>query len=417
MTRASIIVVAHAGMSHLEDSITSLDGVADGGRHEVVLVDNASADGCGETASKRWPWLKVVRSDTNLGFAGGVNLGAETATGEVLILINDDAAAEPGFVEAHLDALAENPAAAATAGRLLNWDGTRHDFVRGGVTFDTHAFQIGQGWPVGEIEPPERGEPLSFACGGNMAIRRADWNDLGGFDSDLFAYFEDVEMGWRLWAFGREVVAAPDAVARHRGGATSSALGDFKRGVLFERNALRTFFSCADDEHRAAFGPLVYATFLHRLTAYAGSDPGLRALAADPFGQGPPPPTRGQRWRRRLSERGVFGTFRHLLARALLGRGAGDPKVSEGHLLMQLRAADGFFSGLKANEKRRLEIAGRRTVPDREIIARFPRLVVPTYPGDERWFSTNAFAALLPEGWAIEHRRLDEVLHSNLTGS
>ena len=417
MTRASIIVVVHAGMSHLEDSIASLDGVADDGRHEVVLVDNASADGCGEAASKRWPWLKVVRSDTNLGFAGGVNLGAEAATGEVLILLNDDAAAEPGFVEAHLDALAENPAAAATAGRLLSWDGARHDFARGGVTFDVHAFQIGQGRPVGEIETPARGEPQPFACGGNMAIRRADWNDLGGFDSDLFAYFEDVEMGWRLWAFGREVVAAPDAVARHRGGATSSALGDFKRGVLFERNALRTFFSCADDEHRAAFGPLVYATFLHRLTAFAGSDPRLRPLAADPFGQVPPPLTRGQRWRRRLSERGVFATSRHLLARVLLGPGAGDPTVSEGHLLMQLRAADGFFSGLEANEERRLEIADRRTVPDREIIARFPRLVVPTYPGDERWFSTNAFAALLPEGWPIERRRLDEVLHSNLTGT
>ena len=106
MTRASIIVVAHVGMSHLEDSIASLDGVTAGGRHEVVLVDNASADVCAKGASKRWPWLKVVRSDTNLGFAGGVNLGADAASGEVLILLNDDAAAEPGFVEAHLDTLA-----------------------------------------------------------------------------------------------------------------------------------------------------------------------------------------------------------------------------------------------------------------------------------------------------------------------
>lgn len=417
MTRASIIVVGHAGMGHLEDSIASLEGAADGGRHQVVLVDNASADRCGETAAKRWPWLEVVRSETNLGFAGGVNLGVEAASGEVVILLNDDAAAEPGFVEAHLDGLAENPAAAATAGRLLSWDGTRHDFVRGGVTFDVHAFQIGQGWPVGEIEPPAAGESLPFACGGNMAIRRADWDEAGGFDPDLFAYFEDVELGWRLWACGREVVAAPDAVARHRGGATSSGLGDFRRGVLFERNALRTFFSCADDEHRAAFGPLVYATFLHRLTAFANSDPNLRPVAADPFGRVPPPPTRGERWRRRLAEQGLFGAARHLLARVLLGPGAGDPTVSDGHLLMQLRAADGFFAGLEDNESRRIEIAEKRTVPDREIIARFPRLVVPTYPGDDRWFATNAFAALLPEGWPIQRRRLDEVLHPNLVRS
>ncbi len=242
MIRASIIVVAHAGMAHLEDSIASLESVSNDGRFEVILVDNASGDGCGAAALERWPWLKIVRSETNLGFAGGVNLGAEEASGEVLILLNDDAAAEPGFVEAHLDVLAENPAAAATAGRLLSWDGTRHDFVRGGVTFDVHAFQLGQGWPVDEIGPPARGERLPFACGGNMAVRRADWDNLGGFDPDLFAYFEDVEMGWRIWAFGREVVAAPDAVARHRGGATSSGLGNFRRGVLFERNALTDVF-------------------------------------------------------------------------------------------------------------------------------------------------------------------------------
>ena len=82
---------------------------------------------------------------------------------------------------------------------------------------------------------------------------------------------------------------------------------------------------------------------------------------------------------------------------------------------MQLRAADGFFSGLEANEARRLEIADRRTVPDREIIARFPRLVVPTYPGDDRWFASGAFAALLPHDWPVEHRRLDGILHPSVT--
>jgi len=414
MTRASVIVVVHAGMDHLEDSMVSLEAEGARGVDEIILVDNASPDGCGVAASQRWPWLRVVRSECNLGFAGGVNLGAEAATGEVLVLLNDDAAAEEGFVEAHLETLAANPDAAATAGRLTTWDGARHDFVRGGVTFDIHAFQIGQGWPLDEVASPRGGEPMPFACGGNMAIRRRDWDELGGFDSGLFAYFEDVELGWRLWACGRTVVAAPEAVARHRGGATSSGLGDFRRGVLFERNALRTFFSCADEEYRFAFGPSVFATFLHRLTAFVDVDSGLRTLAADPFSETPPPPSRAERWRQRLRDRGVVGVARHLLARLLLGPQAGSPTVTDGHLLMQLRAADGFFTGLDANEARRAEIARRRVVPDREIVARFPRLVVPTYPGDERWFATDAFAGLLPDGWPVDRRRLDEILRPTM---
>ena len=89
---------------------------------------------------------------------------------------------------------------------------------------------------MADIDLPGDGAPLPFACGGNMAVRRADWEEVGGFDRDLFAYFEDVDLGWRLWAVGREVAAAPAAVARHRGAQTSAGLGEFRRGVLFERN-------------------------------------------------------------------------------------------------------------------------------------------------------------------------------------
>lgn len=408
--KASVLIVVHAGAHHLADSLDPLAAAAERGTIEVVVVDNGSADGCGEEARRRYPWTQVVRSEHNTGFAGGVHLGAEAATGDVLVLLNDDAAAEPGLVEAHLETLAANPRAAVSAGRLTSWDGRTHDFVRGGVTFDCHAFQLGQGFEVAEIEPPAPGTGLPFACGGNMAIRRSDWEASGGFDHELFAYFEDVDLGWRLWAVGREVVAAPDAVARHRGAATSAALGDVRRGVLFERNALRTFFACADDDCRAAFGPSVLATFLHRMTVFAKERPELEQAVADPFAANGVPPSRSDRWRRRLRDEGVTGCARHLLARALLGARAGNPVLEDGLLLMQLRAAQGFFAGLDRTEERRAELAAVRTMPDREILTRFPRLIVPTYAGDEELFASDAFATLLPDGWPVERMSLDEVM-------
>jgi GT2 family glycosyltransferase len=408
--KASVIVVVHAGAHHLDDSLGSLSSYADRSDIEVVLVDNGSADRCGEAASGRWPWVKSVRSESNLGFAGGVHLGVEAAAGDVLVFLNDDAAASDGFVEAHLEALASKPGAAATAGRLVSWDGKNHDFVRGGVTFDCHAFQLGQGYSVDDVEMPTAGEELPFACGGNMAIRSDDWRATGGFDPELFAYFEDVDLGWRLWAAGREVVAAPEAVARHRGAATSAALGDFRRGVLFERNALLTFFSCADDDYLNAFGTSVFATFLRRIAAFSQGNAELAYQVADPFGRQGAPASRGERWRRRLRERGVIGSARHLLARLLLGPRVGAPRLEDGHLLMQLQASQGFFSGIDRTGKRRAALNAERTVPDREIVARFPRLVVPTYPGDEEWFASEAFQNMLPDGWPLEHRRLNEIL-------
>jgi len=202
----------------------------------------------------------------------------------------------------------------------------------------------------------------------------------------------------------------PAAVARHRGSATSAGLGDFRRGVLFERNALRTFFSCADGEFRNAFGTAVFATFLRRITAFSKGNPEFARQVADPFGEHGVPTSRAERWKRRVQEHGMVGAARHMAARLLLGPQVGAPVLEDGHLLMQLRAAEGFFSGIERAEVRRIALENERTVPDREIVARFPRLVVPTYPGDEEWFASEAFQSMLRDGWPLEYRSLDEIL-------
>lgn len=413
VARASVIVVSHAGAGHISDSLDSLVAYRDRTDLEVIVVDNGSVDGTGERVARSYPWVQVVRSENNVGFAGGVHLGVDAARGEVLLLLNDDAAAGEGWIEAHLEVL-EGSGTAATAGRLVSWDGSRHDFREGVMTFDAHAFQVGQGRAVGELEPLVHGAPVPFACGGNMAIRRSAWQEVGGFDRDLFAYFEDVELGWRLRALGHEIVAAPEALARHRGAATSAALGNYRRGVLFERNALRVFLGCADDDHRQALGPAVLATYLHRLSAFAGESPELAVLAADPFGPLPSLPTRSERWRRRLAEEGPFGVIRHAVARAVLGPRAGAPVLDEGLLLMQLRAVRGLFAGADSMTARRRWLADRRTVSDRQLLERFPRVVVPTYAGDAQWFASSTFADLVPSDWPLEHRSLDEILDRSL---
>jgi len=83
---------------------------------------------------------------------------------------------------------------------------------------------------------------------------------------------------------------------------------------------------------------------------------------------------------------------------------------------MQLRAAHGFFSGSGSTSRRRSELDQVRVVPDRELVARFPRLIVPTYAGDATWLASQAFTDLLPAGWALEHRDLHEVLDPSLLG-
>ena len=108
----------------------------------------------------------------------------------------------------------------------------------------------------------------------------------------------------------------------------------------------------------------------------------------------------------------MIGAARHLLGRLVMGPRAGAPVLEEGHFLMQLRAAQGFFAGIDRTEERRAALARERRVPDREILNRFPRLVVPTYRGDSEWFASDAFKSMLSDDWPLEHCTLDGIMKS-----
>ena len=97
--------------------------------------------------------------------------------------------------------------------------------------------------------PVEDGAELLFACGGAMLIDRETYLNLGGLDDAFFAYFEDVDLGWRLWVTGFRVVLAADAIAYHRMHGTSSRFPLHQRYLLYERNALRMIIKNYGDEN------------------------------------------------------------------------------------------------------------------------------------------------------------------------
>ena len=217
-----------------------------GDRDGLVIVDNASGDGSAERLRREG--LTVVESSENRGFGAGVNLGALGMEEEVLVLLNNDAVAEPGFLEALLAALSDPPSAvapaAATARILLagRWKpaGSNQDALvsprtgrwtrvsdeadaRGegevlvnstGNLVDASGNGYDRDWlvPSGQEHSPSE---VFGLCGGACAIRREAWQALGGFREDLFMYYEDTDLSWRLRERGWRVLYVREAVARH----------------------------------------------------------------------------------------------------------------------------------------------------------------------------------------------------------
>jgi GT2 family glycosyltransferase len=267
----SVVVLNWNGKDHLEPCLQSLlDLDYDRRRLEVILCDNGSSDGSGEYVRARFPHVKLVELDRNYGFAKGNNLAAAHASGDWLAFLNNDMWVERDWLNKLVATLDDHPQAVCLASRIKNWDGSSLDFIGGGVNYQGHGFQVDHGEPSSERDIERR---VLFACGGAMLIRRHVFAELGGFDPDYFAYFEDVDLGWRLNLLGHEVWYTPRATAFHRHHGTASSVPTHKLRVLYERNALFTLYKCFDDQNLDRILPTALLLLNERALRLAEHDP------------------------------------------------------------------------------------------------------------------------------------------------
>jgi GT2 family glycosyltransferase/glycosyltransferase involved in cell wall biosynthesis len=253
----TIVVLNYNGLVHLEDcfsSVTQLDYPPD--RLELMLVDNASTDGSVEYVQTHYPQVRIVRCPENRGLGAGNNVGARETTSPYVVFLNNDMRVLPQFVHGMLQALQSDPLAVCASAKILNWDGTRFDFAGSASHFAGHAYPVAWEKP---FRPDQftKVEPTLFPCGGAMLIDRQVFLDVGGFDESYFIYYDDLDLGWRLWLFGYNVVFAPDAIAYHRHRGTMRSFSDYRKRVLYKRNALYSVLKNYSDEYLGRILPAI----------------------------------------------------------------------------------------------------------------------------------------------------------------
>ena len=205
---------------------------------ETIVVDNASADDSLSRIVETPDRLTILREITNHGFAGGNNLGACTARGRWLALLNPDAEADPDWLECQLRAVREHPTHRIVAslqismsdGRVL--DGAGDCYLAYG-----YAWRGGFGRSVDET--PSAGECFA-PCGAASFYPRDLFLDSGGFDEGYFCYHEDVDLGFRLRLLGEACQFDPRCRVRHAGSGITGRASDF---AVFHgaRNGLWTY--------------------------------------------------------------------------------------------------------------------------------------------------------------------------------
>jgi GT2 family glycosyltransferase len=231
----ALVVVTHESAEQIPRLWTTVSAQLREG-DEFVIVDNASTDATAELARSLGDAVAVIETGSNLGFAGGCHVGAEGTSAPLLLFLNPDTELEPGCLDALRAAARRHPewatwqAAVLLDERLINSAG-------GVVHFLGIAWAGGCGQPLAALGSDDRA--VAFPSGAAMVIRRAAWEELGGFDRKYFMYGEDLDLGLRVWLAGDGVGLVPSARVRHS--------YEFDKGTakwfLLERNRWRTVLS------------------------------------------------------------------------------------------------------------------------------------------------------------------------------
>jgi len=187
-----------------------------------------------DLAARAHPARRRPRRRRNAGYAGKVNAGLRAARGEVLCLFNNDAWAEPDWVEACVETLVSNPAIGSVASKVLFADARTINSAGDVFCRDGAARQRGAGEPDGPRW--NQLEHVFGAMGGAAAYRRAMLADVGLLDEAFFMYLEDVDLAFRAQLLGWPCLYQPRARAYHRGSASGGGrLASFYNG----RNLIR----------------------------------------------------------------------------------------------------------------------------------------------------------------------------------
>jgi GT2 family glycosyltransferase len=293
----SILIVTYNSAKLIRPLLARLRQELAGVSGEVVVVDNASADGTAECVRREHPWVHLVASDVNLGFAAGNNLAGRHAGGRYLLLLNPDAMPAPGALARGVALMDANPAVGLAGGELRGSDGGRQPSARMFPTLRDELFTLSglaarhpQSRLFARLDrrwaDPEEPAEVDWIPGAFVFIRARDFAALGGFDERFFMYYEEVDLCRRLRAAGRGIRYWPELKATHLGGEsakTVKAARISRAGAQLERWRMRSGLLYYRKHHGAwgAVGLHALERGWHKLRQWKAHWRGRCDLAAD----------------------------------------------------------------------------------------------------------------------------------------
>jgi GT2 family glycosyltransferase len=231
----SVVIVSFNTRDLLRDCLASLENQAAGIAHEVFVVDNNSADRSPEMVGQEFPLVRLIRSETNLGFAAANNCAFPLCRGKYIVLLNSDAFLRPGAMRAAIAHMDARPQAGLGGARLIGRDASWQPSARMFPSLVNEFFSLSglsvryrksrlfgrqdRTW----ADPLEAAE-VDWVPGAFVILRRDVLERVGYFDEAFFLYYEEVDLCRRFKLAGYGIWYWPDIEVVHFGGESSKTV-------------------------------------------------------------------------------------------------------------------------------------------------------------------------------------------------
>jgi N-acetylglucosaminyl-diphospho-decaprenol L-rhamnosyltransferase len=261
----SIIIINWKSQAFVRQCLASICANADAISYEVLVVDNASYDGCEQMLKSEFPKVIFIQSGQNLGFAGANNLAFAVSRGRNVLFLNPDTEIQGTAIQRLISGLESIPGAGMVGAHLLNSDLslqttciTAIPSIFNQALDSDYLRKIFPKWRMWgmrtlfeENKEPVPVEAISGAC---MLARREVVERVGCFSTDYFMYAEDVDLCVKIAKAGWNIYHVPDAMIVHYAGGSSSSHEDSNFSNIMLRESLVRFFTI----HRGPFYAVLY---------------------------------------------------------------------------------------------------------------------------------------------------------------
>lgn len=248
----SVVIVNWNSADYLRACLTSLYRNVQEIEFEVVVVDNASCDGCAEMLEAHYPQVRLILSNRNLGFARACNLGCQCSSGRVVLFLNPDTEIPGDALQSMFHWLDSHPSAGAVGPRLLNSDGSLQ--ISCVQAFPTllnqlldsdllrRVFPNSRLWGTAALNDPRApATPVDSLSGACLMVRRTVFEAAGQFNAEFFMYSDDLDLCLNIHRAGYMVVCLPWCEVMHHGGRSSSRQSQLFADIL-QRESMARFF-------------------------------------------------------------------------------------------------------------------------------------------------------------------------------